>query len=132
MSVFWTAAIAIRRIFRVDGRPEGTLTLTLCVGERVAVPAACRLTNMKNQPQLQKAAVVPMAGVEPAPFASLGRAVLRLLSYIGISECFSVFYFFGWPVSKNPGSFSGTPPSKILDYLRYYYIIYIIYYIYLR
>ena len=32
----------------VYGRPEGTLTLTLCVGERVAVPAACRLFNVKN------------------------------------------------------------------------------------
>ena len=72
------------KLWRVYGRPEGTLTLTLCVGERVAVPAACRLSNMKNQPQLQKAAVVPMTGVEPAPFASLGWAVLRLLSYIGV------------------------------------------------
>ena len=53
----------------VYDRPEGTLALTLCVGERVAVPAACRLSNMKNQPKLQKAAVVPMAGVEPAPSA---------------------------------------------------------------
>ena len=70
----------------VYGRPEGTLTLTLCVGERVAVPAACRLTNMKSvNNQLQKADVVPMAGVEPAPSASLGWAVLRLLSYIGVS-----------------------------------------------
>ena len=69
----------------VYGRPEGTLTLTLCVGERVAVPAACRLTNMNYTTQLQKAAVAPMAGVEPAPFASLGRAVLRLLSYISVS-----------------------------------------------
>ena len=41
--------------------------------------------NMNYTTQLQKAAVVPMAGVEPAPFASLGWAVLRLLSYIGVS-----------------------------------------------
>ena len=67
-SIFWTAALTIRRIFRVDGKPEGTLTLALYTGECVAVPAACRLINMKNtNTQLQKAAVVPMAGVEPAP-----------------------------------------------------------------
>ena len=93
----------------VYGRPEGTLTLTLCVGERVAVPAACRLTNMKYQPQLQKAAVVPMAGVEPAPFASLGWAALRLLSYIGISECFSCFLFFQVPRFKAPRLFFRCP-----------------------
>ena len=87
----------------------GTLTLTLCVGERVAVPAACRLTNMKNQPQLQKAAVVPMAGVEPAPFAALGLAVLRLLSYIGISECFFCFLFFQVPRFKAPRLFFRCP-----------------------
>ena len=115
----------------VYGRPEGTLTLTLCVGERVAVPAARRLTNMKSvNNQLQKAAVVPMAGVEPVPSASNGGAPpVELHRHIGMFFLF--FYFFGWPVSKHPGSFSGAP-SKILDYLRYYYIYYIIYYIYLR
>lgn len=93
----------------VYGRPEGTLTLTLYTGECVAVPAACRLSNMKNQPQLQKAAVVPMAGVEPAPSASLGLAVLRLLSYIGMSECFSCFLFFRAAHFKAPRLFFRCP-----------------------
>ena len=75
--------------------------------------------------------LVPMAGVEPAPSAPNDGRRSACWATSAYRNVFSVFYFFWWPVSKHPGSFSGTP-SMILDYLRYYYIIYIIYYIYLR
>ena len=88
----------------VYGRPEGTLTLTLCIGERVAVPAACRLTNMKYQPQLQKAAVVPMAGVEPAPSASNGGAPPVEL-HRHIRMFFLFFIFSGAPFQSTPALF---------------------------
>ena len=94
----------------VYDRPEGTLTLTLCVGERVAVPAACRLTNMKNQPQLQKAAV--RAG-------GWGRTSSLRLSWLGGAppvelhrhiRMFSLFFIFsGGPFQSTPALFPAPP-----------------------
>ena len=124
MSVFKTAAIATRRIFRVAGlrcqrtalqskdclrqargdfNPDPLRRRTRCCSSSLP------FDNMKYQPQLQKAAVAPMAGVEPAPSAPLGWAVLRLLSYIGISECFFCFLFFRVARFKAPRLFSLCP-----------------------
>ena len=51
----------------VYGRPEGTLTLTLCVGERVAVPAACRSTIWITQHSYRKQLLCRWLGSNQLP-----------------------------------------------------------------
>ena len=124
MSVFRTAAIATRQIFRIAGlrcqrtalqskdclrqtrgdfNPDPLRRRTRCCSSSLP------FDNMNNTTQLQKAAVVPMAGVEPAPSASLCLAALRLLSYTGISECFSCSLFFRVARFKAPRLFFRRP-----------------------
>lgn len=129
MSVFWTAAIATRRIFRVAGlRCQRTALqskdcLRKARGDFNPDPLHRRSALLFQQPTvcLHDLLWKPL-GAMPSPHGAeswgrtstlrLIRTVHHLLCYIGVLRGKSIFVFFifsGWPVSKLPGSFSGTP-----------------------